>query len=42
MSNFSGISDATIRIPSKIPADSEILSRAIYETAKPPKINKTT
>ena len=42
MSNFSGISVTKIFIPSKIPAESDILSKAIYETARPPKINKTT
>ena len=42
ISNFSGISFITILNPSKTPEDSEIIFKAINETANPPKIKRTT
>ena len=42
MSNFSGISLSTTRIPSITPLDSEIIFNAINDTANPPKISKIT
>ena len=42
ISNFSGIALKTMPRPSNTPLEPDIWLRAMYKTANPPNINKTT